>query len=121
MTIGLIVVLVPFMLTMPIYGLYMKKVQKKVSDTKAMMADVAEEALSNIRSVKAFATEDKESIKIDGTLEKVLKAELMGCKAYAWFTFFANGAMFGLLTALVFVAGWLHHKGVLEIGQFTTF
>jgi ABC-type multidrug transport system fused ATPase/permease subunit len=28
MTIGLIVVLIPFMLTMPIYGLYMKKVQK---------------------------------------------------------------------------------------------
>ena len=86
-----------------------------------MMADVAEEALSNIRSVKAFATEDMESIKIYYSLEKVLKAELMGSKAYAWFTFFANGAMFGLLTALVFVAGFLHHKGVLEIGQFTTF
>jgi ABC-type multidrug transport system fused ATPase/permease subunit len=53
-------IMLPGMTVGPIYGRTMKKLQKLISDTKADSSAVAEEAFSNIRTVKAFATEDLE-------------------------------------------------------------
>ena len=66
--------------------------------------------------VKAFSTEELESQKYLRRTSYVLKAELSGTKAYGLFNFFANFGMFGTLNGLIFVAGFLHHKGVMEIG-----
>ena len=41
----------------------MRKVQKEISDAKAEYTEIAEEVFSNVRTVKAFANEDTETIK----------------------------------------------------------
>ena len=41
----------------------MRKVQKEISDAKAEYTESAEEVFSNVRTVKAFANEDTETIK----------------------------------------------------------
>lgn len=62
MALFIVGIMFPFLCVGPIYGRVLKKIQKAVSDTKAQSSDIAEEALGNIRVVKAFATEDRESI-----------------------------------------------------------
>lgn len=60
MTLFTLAIMLPSMLTGPVYGRAMKRLQKEISDHKAEASTVAEEAFSNIRTVKAFATEDRE-------------------------------------------------------------
>lgn len=43
------------------YGEMMKVTQKKIQDSKALISSVAEETFSNVRTVKAFATETEET------------------------------------------------------------
>jgi len=55
-------VMIPTLFAGPIYGRFMKRIMKEISDGKAGASNVAEEAFSNIRTVKAFATEDRECL-----------------------------------------------------------
>ena len=43
-----------------IYGYLMSKLQKRIQEKKAQLGQSAEEAISNIRTVKAFASEPYE-------------------------------------------------------------
>ena len=42
------------------YGNWMRKLQGSIQQAKAQMNTVAEESISNVRTVKAFCSEDKE-------------------------------------------------------------
>lgn len=53
----------PVILFSIFYGKIMKDVQKKIQDEKAHISTTAEECFSNIRTVKAFATEKAETIR----------------------------------------------------------
>lgn len=57
-----IAVMLPTLCAGPIYGSFMRRIMKDISDGKAEASNVAEEAFSNIRTVKAFATEDRECL-----------------------------------------------------------
>ncbi len=45
---------------------------KQGSDTSASAVSVAEEAITNIRTVRSFANEEKESLRFANTLKSVL-------------------------------------------------
>lgn len=60
MTLFTLAIMVPGMTSGPMYGRYIRKIMKEISDVKAESSAIAEEAFSNIRTVKAFATEDRE-------------------------------------------------------------
>jgi ABC-type multidrug transport system fused ATPase/permease subunit len=60
MTLFLIGTMAPTLCFTPIYGRYAKRIRKEISDAKANASNVAEEAIANIRTVKAFATEEVE-------------------------------------------------------------
>lgn len=62
MTLFILALMTPTMVFGPIYGKFMKRIMKDISDGKAAASNVAEEAFSNIRTVKAFATEDRECL-----------------------------------------------------------
>lgn len=62
MTLFTFAIMMPTMMFGPIYGRFMRKINKQISDEKADASSIAEEAFSNIRTVKAFATEDQECI-----------------------------------------------------------
>lgn len=61
MTLVMIASILPVILFSVCYGNYMKTAQKKVQDCKALLSNIAEETFSNVRTVKAFATEREET------------------------------------------------------------
>ena len=105
----------------PIYGSYMKYINKIISDAKAAATEVAEEAFSNIRTVKAFATEDHETVSYYEKNEKVFDAEVSAGKAYGCFQFMVTFVMFGTLDALIYFASFLVRHHGFKIGNFATF
>ena len=84
MTLFTFAIMMPTMFFGPVYGRFMRKINKVISDGKADASAIAEEAFSNIRTVKAFATEDTECIayaqKNDWVFKNARKAALAyGC------------------------------------------
>jgi ABC-type multidrug transport system fused ATPase/permease subunit len=73
MTLFTLGIMLPSMLFGPVYGKFMRKINKSISDEKAAAANIAEEAFSNIRTVKAFATEDVECLAYASKNDNVLK------------------------------------------------
>jgi len=71
MTLFTLGLLIPASLVFPIWGNYRKKKEKIISDDKASASNKAEEAFSNIRTVKAFATEQEECASYQTTNKKV--------------------------------------------------
>lgn len=63
MTLFTIGIILPMIIIGPLYGGYLRKINKKISDAKAESTDICQEVFSNIRTVKAFATENFESIR----------------------------------------------------------
>lgn len=62
MTLFTLALMIPTMFMGPAYGRVVRRLQKEISDRKAEASAVAEQAFSNIRTVKAFATEDYEAM-----------------------------------------------------------
>lgn len=60
MSLFMVVLLMPAMIFLPLYTNFNRTIHKKISDQKAAATNVSEESLGNIRTVKAFATEDYE-------------------------------------------------------------
>ncbi|RXG61914.1 ATP-binding cassette sub-family B member 10, mitochondrial [Armadillidium vulgare] len=55
------------------YGKYLKRISKNVQDTLAESTQVAEERISNIRTVRSFAQEMREMGEYDKQIDNVLK------------------------------------------------
>lgn len=107
MALFLIGIMCPFLCTGPVYGRYMKEIYKEVSNTKAKSSDYAEEALSNVRNIKAHATEELETGRLYKALTAVYDAEMLGAKVVGFFGFFILMMIFGTLDGLVFFAAFL--------------
>lgn len=58
MTLFTIGIMLPMMCFTPIYGSVIQKIQKDISDKTARQTETSEESFSNIRTIKAFASED---------------------------------------------------------------
>ena len=78
-------ILAPVFCLTPIYGKSMKKINKDISDGKAASSNVAEEAMSNVRTVKAFATEDFECTKYYKKNEYVYNRAKSAAICYGFF------------------------------------
>lgn len=78
-------ILAPIFCMTPIYGKFIKKINKDISDGKAASSNVAEEAMSNIRTVKAFSTEDHECKKYEDRNEYIYKRAKDAARCYGFF------------------------------------
>jgi ATP-binding cassette subfamily B (MDR/TAP) protein 10 len=67
------------------FGRYIKKLSKQVQDVLAEATEVAEEKLSNIRTVRAFAQEEKETNAYVKSVNKVMSMKLKEALAYGVF------------------------------------
>ena len=121
MTLFTFAVMLPTMFIGPIYGKAMRRINKAISDGKADASSLAEEAFSNIRTVKAFATEDHEATEYSKKNNHVFKQAKEQALCYGVFNFFMQFIMFGSLDALIYFAAFLNKNGGLTIGQFTSF
>ena len=55
--------IIPIVIFSTFYQKWMRDLQRMIQKEKAVMSTVAEEAFSNIRTVKAFGNEDAETLK----------------------------------------------------------
>lgn len=78
--------------------------------------DLCQEAFSNIRTVKAFSTEDHETMRYMERNEKIFAAEKCNGYGYGFFTAFITIFMFGSIDALAYFASYLIRDGRLDIG-----
>lgn len=121
MTLFTVAIMLPAMCVGPVYGRTMKRLMKDISEGKAASSAIAEEAFSNIRTVKAFATEDKECLDYQVKNDYVFGKARESALCYGIFNFVMQFIMFGSLDALVYFAAYLNQEGTLTIGQFTSF
>ena len=88
MTLFTIAVMLPTVFFGPTYGKVMRAINKDISDGKAAASNVAEEAFSNIRTVKAFATEDAECLNYAKKNDYIYKRAKAAALCYGVFQFF---------------------------------
>lgn len=67
------------------FGRYIKRLSKQVQDVLAEATEVAEEKLSNIRTVRAFAQEEKEISNYVKSVNKVMTMKFKEAMAYGIF------------------------------------
>jgi ABC-type multidrug transport system fused ATPase/permease subunit len=121
MTLFTLGVMLPGSMVVPVWGKFKRKIEKEVSDSKAEASNVAEEAFTHIRTVKAFATEEDECVHYQEKNLMVYKLQLSMAFWYGGFSFAMIFVMFGSLDALVWFAAYLNDSDGLTIGEFTSF
>ena len=114
-------IMIPSLIAGPVYGKFVRGIRKEISDGKAEASNVAEEAFSNIRTVKAFATEDVECLNYKKKNDFIYKRARTEAFGYGTFSAFMQFLMFGSLDVLIFFASNLVISGSLTIGDFTSF
>ena len=103
------------------YGQALRKISKKVQDALAKSTAVAEEAISGVRTVRAFAREDQERGRYGQAVEKAFGL----AKKRAWLgAGFAGGisfAGFGAIIAVLWMGGYMLADGEIDFGTLTSF
>ena len=78
-------VMLPVLCLGPIYGGFVREYNKKISDAKASASEHAEEIFGNVRTVKAFATEDAECLIYQERNDEIFAYEFKVAIAYGFF------------------------------------
>ena len=104
-----------------VYGMHAKKLSRRLKEQIAAAASVAEERISNIRTVRLFGQEEAESLKFDEILDDMQhlvgsaangEGMLMGGLAFSGFT---------SLLAVLCYGGSLVRRNLLTVGSLTSF
>ena len=103
------------------YGRRIRKLSREVQDSLAGASEVAEEAISGIRTVRSFAAEGSESLRYN---EKVQHSYgLARSRAFAGATFMAAASFAGYAAcaAVFWYGGRLVVRGQMSVGGLTSF
>mmetsp|Transcript_13100 Transcript_13100/g.20336 ORF Transcript_13100/g.20336 Transcript_13100/m.20336 type:complete len:259 (+) Transcript_13100:488-1264(+) len=121
LTLVLVVTVSPISILLRLLGSYVQEVSTAQQKRKAELNQITEEALTNLRTVKAFSTEAFEHEKFLATNHLVFTEG----KRYAW----AMGGLVGgiqlcfggCMGVIVIYASWLYEDGEISIGDITAF
>merc|ERR1719329_549401 len=103
------------------YGHFMTKLGKDLQDKKGELGSIAEESISNVRTVKAFANELHE-IKKYSTINKDCYDIGLKVAIYSgFFQVFIVAAMNGVMAGIIYYGSVLHQRGEVSIGDITSF
>lgn len=104
-----------------IFGRYIKNLSKKIQDVLAEATNVSEEKISNIRTVRAFAQEEKELKLYSKNIDNVMKMKFKEATA--------NGVFYGvngfsgnfIILSVFYFAGGSIAEGAVSIGDLSSF
>lgn len=119
---GIVVCVVPPLILMSrYYGSYQKKITKNVQDSLANATQVAEERISNIRTVRAFAQENKEIAAYNSKIEHVL--QLMQKEAAALGLFWGLTGFTGnlIILSVLYSGGIMMQSSMITVGELSSF
>jgi ATP-binding cassette, subfamily B (MDR/TAP), member 9 len=121
LTLVMICSILPVIVFSIFYGRKMKFAQTEIQNRKAVISTVAEETFSNVRTVKAFATEDDEANRYFKGNSLVYDMGVVKAIWYGFFNFFANFFVFGSMVAILALGAKLCADGELTVGEITAF
>jgi ABC-type multidrug transport system fused ATPase/permease subunit len=107
LTLVMIASILPVIVFSVFYGKQMKIAQKIVQDKKALISNIAEETFSNVRTVKAFATEKDEVRRFEEGNKAVYEIGFTKAAWYGAFNFVANFFVFGSMAAILILGAKL--------------
>lgn len=85
------------------------------------MSGIADESISNVRTVKAFANEEEEIRKFNEFSYKVYQIGVQKAQWTAFFGFFTQFCLYGAMALVIYIASILYDKDMITIGQITSF
>lgn len=117
----MIAVNLPVFFYAKIAGGWYRKAYKKISDAAARVSEVSQECFGNIRTVKAFGTEDYQSSVNEQRLDAQFKAE----KEATWFRavqeFVMIGVVFACMDGIIWMSSYLYFNYNFSIGEINSF
>lgn len=99
----------------------MAKLGKEIQDAKAELGEVAEEAIGNIRTVKAFANEFNEIEKFKVKNEKAYEKGAAMALVIGMFTWWITISINSVNAAIIYYGSVLFFDGDITLGGITSF
>lgn len=103
------------------FGRYIKELSKKVQDTLADATQVAEEKLSNMRTVRAFAQEQKETALYTLSINKIMDMKFKEALAYGVFYGTTGFAGNFIILSVFYFGGDSIAQDLITIGDLSAF
>ncbi len=121
LTMFILLLIPPLAFLVAIFGKKVKAISKSTQDALAQSSSVAEESLSGVRTVKAFAQESWESRRYDDQLEKSFNLSLNKISVIANFTGLVSVVGFLAVVFIVWFGGRLVIQGEMSVGTLTSY
>ncbi len=104
-----------------LYGRVLRKLSRKVQDALARSTEVAEEGLSSVRTVRAFAAEEREVARYSEAVEESYELAAKRAFAYGVFQGITGFAGYGAIALVVWFGGRMVLDGSMTVGDLTAF
>uniref|UniRef100_A0A0U9HVI2 ATP-binding cassette sub-family B member 10, mitochondrial n=1 Tax=Chrysomela populi TaxID=154003 RepID=A0A0U9HVI2_CHRPP len=104
-----------------IYGRFVRNISRKVQDSLADSTKVAEEKISNIRTVKSFAQEPREIESYNKSIENVMKYCYREAKARAVFYGMTGFSGHVIIISVLYYGGVMVSSHSLTVGDLSSF
>jgi ABC-type multidrug transport system fused ATPase/permease subunit len=103
------------------YGRVVRSLSKKTQDAVSDATKVAEEKVSNIRTVRSFSQEGSEVQRYKSTVTEVYDLSIK--EAYASGLFFGGAGLSGnlVMLAILYYGGSMVQSGAISVGDLTSF
>jgi ATP-binding cassette subfamily B protein len=121
LTVFILLIIPPIGLLVAIFGKKVKLFSKATQDALALSSAVAEESISGVRTVKAFAQEDWEIRRYDEQLEKSFNLSKKRITTVANFTGLVSILGFLAIVFIVWYGGRLVIQNEMSIGTLTSY
>ena len=121
LTLLMLVVVPPIAIGAAIAGRAVRKLSKHVQDALARAGEVAEETISGIRTVRAFAQEQREVQRYDAEVMRSFDFARRRVLAVGWFQGVASFAGFSALALVLWYGGRLVLAQEMSVGELTAF
>ncbi|MGK4003987.1 ABC transporter transmembrane domain-containing protein [Sorangium sp. So ce1036] len=121
LTLLMLSVIPPVLAFATIHGRRIRRLSRAVQDALARASEVAEEVLSGIRTVRAFAAEEQEGGRYAGRVEASLALARERIRATGGFTAAVTLAGYGAAALVLWYGGRLVVAGSITLGALTSF
>ncbi|WP_437498968.1 ABC transporter ATP-binding protein [Sorangium sp. So ce1099] len=121
LTLLMLSVIPPVLLGAVVYGRKVRKLSRAVQDSLARSGEIAEEALSGIRTVRAFAAEKQELDRYAGQVAESLDLARKRIRATGGFTAAVTFAGYAATGLVLWYGGHLVVAGSMTVGKLTAF
>lgn len=121
LTVFILVIIPPLGFLAANFGKKVKAISRRTQDALASSTGVAEEGISNVRTVKAFAQEQFESLRYQQKLQTSFSLSKEKIGEVAKFTNFVSIIGLSSIVFIVWYGGTLVIRGELSVGTLTSF